>query len=135
MSKANLYSGAGVFSKRSRTGQSKSIQSDSPQHTSLLSVPDPTPAFEPLFDSVEAARRVDIHPKTLVRMARRGQINGIRFGRLWRFRLSDLQQFVDAHSCATNVSSGRTLFSASNSWHNARQPSVPSKQEEYVSKD
>jgi excisionase family DNA binding protein len=31
-------------------------------------------------------------------MARRGEINGVRFGKLWRFRLSDLQQYVDSHS-------------------------------------
>jgi excisionase family DNA binding protein len=100
-----------------------------------LSRPDSTPMFEPLFDSVEAARLVNIHPKTVIRMARRGQINGVRFGRLWRFRLSDLQQFVDSHSGTEGDGSARPLLSRPNSWHNSRQPSVPSKQEEYVSKE
>jgi excisionase family DNA binding protein len=103
MSKDNVYSGTASFSKRSRTGRSKNVQSHSPKPGNSRSSPDSTSVFEPLFDSVEAARLVRIHPKTVVRMARRGQINGIRFGKLWRFRLSDLQQYVDTHSRTTDV--------------------------------
>jgi excisionase family DNA binding protein len=103
MSKDNVYSGTASFSKRSRTGRSKNVQSHSPKPSNSRSSPDSTSMFEPLFDSVEAARLVRIHPKTVVRMARRGQINGVRFGKLWRFRLSDLQQYVDTHSRTTDV--------------------------------
>ena len=52
--------------------------------------------FEPLLDSDEAADLLRIHPKTLQRMARNGQIQGIQVGKLWRFRASDLEVWVKA---------------------------------------
>jgi len=51
-------------------------------------------AFEPLLDSEEAAALLKIHPKTLQRMARRGEIPGIQIGKLWRFRASELARWV-----------------------------------------
>jgi excisionase family DNA binding protein len=51
--------------------------------------------FEPLLDSDEAAALLKIHPKTLQRMARRGEITGIHVGKLWRFRASDLYQWIN----------------------------------------
>jgi excisionase family DNA binding protein len=50
--------------------------------------------FEPLLDSDEAAQLLRIHPKTLQRMARNGQILGIQVGKLWRFRASDLEGWI-----------------------------------------
>lgn len=50
--------------------------------------------FEPLLDRVEAAQLLRIHPKTLQRMAREGQISGIQIGKLWRFRASDLEAWL-----------------------------------------
>jgi excisionase family DNA binding protein len=50
--------------------------------------------FEPLLDSDEAAQLLRIHPKTLQRMARNGQIHGIQVGKLWRFRASDLEGWI-----------------------------------------
>jgi len=47
-------------------------------------------AFEPALTSEEAARLLNIHPKTLLRMARKGQVPGHRIGDLWRFRASEL---------------------------------------------
>jgi len=47
-------------------------------------------AFEPTLTSEEAARLLNIHPKTLQRMARRGQVPARRIGDLWRFRASEL---------------------------------------------
>ncbi|MCU1242848.1 MAG: hypothetical protein JWO71_3574 [Candidatus Acidoferrum typicum] len=52
-------------------------------------------AFEPLLDSAEAASLLRIHPKTLQRMARNGEIAGIQIGRLWRFRASVLNSWLD----------------------------------------
>jgi excisionase family DNA binding protein len=52
-------------------------------------------SFEPLLDSEEAAALLKIHPKTLQRMARHGEIPGIQIGKLWRFRASDLAQWVE----------------------------------------
>lgn len=72
-----------------------SIQS---QHIATGSRQEPrstTSAFEPLLDSVEAARLLRIHPKTLQRMARQGQIVGIQVGKLWRFRASDIEAWVN----------------------------------------
>lgn len=47
-------------------------------------------SFEPLLDSDRAAEIVQVHPKTLQRYARNGIVRGIRIGKLWRFRASDL---------------------------------------------
>lgn len=54
----------------------------------------PDPSFEPLLDSIEAAALLRIHPKTLQRMARNGEIAGIQIGRLWRFRASVLNSWL-----------------------------------------
>jgi excisionase family DNA binding protein len=49
--------------------------------------------FEPLLDSIEAAALLRIHPKTL-QMARRGEIQGRHVGKCWRFRASDLNEWL-----------------------------------------
>lgn len=60
---------------------------------------------ECLLTSKQAADVLQIHPKTLQRYARRGTIPGIRIGDLWRFRASDLDQWIgegvssERHSC------------------------------------
>ncbi len=51
--------------------------------------------FEPLLDSEEAAALLRIHPKTLQRLARRGEIVAIQIGKLWRFRASALNAWLD----------------------------------------
>ena len=45
-------------------------------------------SFEQLLDSDEAAALLRIHPKTLQKMARNGEISGVQIGRVWRFRAS-----------------------------------------------
>jgi excisionase family DNA binding protein len=45
---------------------------------------------ERLLDSTEAAQLLRIHPKTLQRMARKGQIPAMQIGKLWRFSGSAL---------------------------------------------
>ncbi len=63
--------------------------------------------FEPLMDCREAARLLQIHPKTVLKMARAGELPGIRFGKLWRFRTSDLDAWLgsrvicDHHLCCS----------------------------------
>jgi excisionase family DNA binding protein len=52
------------------------------------------PSFEPLIDTDQAAALLKIHPKTLQRMARRGEVRGYQLGKLWRFRASDLVKSV-----------------------------------------
>ena len=76
-----------------RTGQVGTIMiPPSPGSTFL-----PRSEYRPerLLDSVEAAAILGTHPKTLQRMARSGQIRGIRVGRLWRFRRSDIDEWIE----------------------------------------
>jgi excisionase family DNA binding protein len=67
-------------------------------------------SFEPLLDSQEAAKLLDIHPKTLVQMARRGEIPAVRIGKFWRFRASVLDSWVrSAVDCRTTRTYRETL--------------------------
>ncbi len=50
---------------------------------------------ELLLDSHEAAAVLGVHPRTLQRMAQRGQIAGVQVGKLWRFRPSSLSNWID----------------------------------------
>ena len=50
--------------------------------------------FEPLLDSEEAAALLKIHPKTLQKLARNGEVSAIHIGKLWRFRASALDEWV-----------------------------------------
>ena len=58
-------------------------------------VTQPVPHFERFLDSHQAAELLQIHPKTLQRLARRGEIRAMRIGKLWRFRTSDLDVWVE----------------------------------------
>jgi excisionase family DNA binding protein len=53
-----------------------------------------TDIFEPLLDSQQAAELMRLHPETLKRRARRGEIPGLKFGKVWRFRASALEAYV-----------------------------------------
>jgi excisionase family DNA binding protein len=65
----------------------------------------PKIAFERVLNSEEAAALLQIHPKTLQRMARQGAIPAFRIGDLWRFRASALDEWLRSvvsskgHSC------------------------------------
>jgi len=52
------------------------------------------PQFEPLLSAEEAAPLLAIHPKTLVKMARAGDLPALRIGKHWRFRASLLDIYV-----------------------------------------
>jgi excisionase family DNA binding protein len=70
-------------------------------HTAARSVPVNAPHaqsdgnFEPLLDVIEAARLLRIHPKTLRVKARRGIIPAVQIGRVWRFRVSTLNRWLE----------------------------------------
>lgn len=51
--------------------------------------------IEPLLDSHKAAAMLDVHPRTLQRMVQRGQIAGVQVGKLWRFRASAIDAWID----------------------------------------
>lgn len=57
--------------------------------------------FEPLLDSVQAAELLRIHPKTLQRMARNGEIVATQIGKLWRFRASELNSWLKSKKRAS----------------------------------
>ncbi len=50
--------------------------------------------FEPLLNSQEAATLLQIHPKTLQKLARDGEVPSHRIGDLWRFRASELDRWL-----------------------------------------
>jgi excisionase family DNA binding protein len=55
--------------------------------------------FEPLLDDERAAEFLGgIHPKTLQRMARRGEVPAYRVGRFWRYRASELDDWLRVKS-------------------------------------
>ena len=64
-----------------------------------IAVPNRPPASEvfvpePLLDTDEAAAIMRIHPKTLQKLARRGVIRAIQIGKVWRFRASTLEEWI-----------------------------------------
>jgi len=56
----------------------------------MFDSPQPPRVLERLLDSAQAAAIIKVHPKTLQRYARHGIVVGLRVGKLWRFRASDL---------------------------------------------
>jgi len=50
--------------------------------------------FEALINTNEAAVLLGIHPKTLQHMARNGRVPGIRVGKYWRFRKSEIDHWL-----------------------------------------
>src|ERR1700679_1565769 len=60
-------------------------------------IPRPNPdseRFEPLLDSSAAARLLQIHPKTLQKLARFGRVPAHNVCGLWRFRASELDDWL-----------------------------------------
>lgn len=55
---------------------------------------------ETLMTSLQAAQLLGVHPRTLQRMVRRGEINGVRVGKLWRFVPSAIRDWVQEHNIA-----------------------------------
>jgi len=61
---------------------------------SIFDLPSREQAVEAIWNSDQAARYLRISPRTLTRMARRGEIPSIQIGRLWRFRRADLDDWL-----------------------------------------
>jgi excisionase family DNA binding protein len=55
------------------------------------------PGAAPLFDINQAASFLGVHPRTLQRMVLRGEISGLRVGKLWRFVPSVLTAWTTFH--------------------------------------
>jgi excisionase family DNA binding protein len=69
-------------------------------HSELQETSAPAVYFERLLDSTEAAALLRIHPKTLQRLARNGEIAGLQIGKLWRFRASVLNSWLSRKASA-----------------------------------
>ncbi|MGO9084576.1 MAG: helix-turn-helix domain-containing protein [Candidatus Sulfotelmatobacter sp.] len=55
--------------------------------------------YEPLLNDAEAATFLGgLHPKTVQRMARRGEIPSYRVGKYWRYRASELNTWLMVQS-------------------------------------
>jgi excisionase family DNA binding protein len=54
--------------------------------------------FEALVHADKIGQLLGIHPKTVLRMARAGNLPAIRIGRYWRFRRSDLDDWLKSKS-------------------------------------
>ena len=64
--------------------------------TSERSLPMPgRSGIEPLLNSNIAAAMLGVHPRTLQRMVLRGQIVGVQVGKLWRFRASAIDEWIE----------------------------------------
>jgi excisionase family DNA binding protein len=50
--------------------------------------------FEPLYDARDVALRCKVSEKSLQRWARDGKIPAIKFGKLWRFRKSAIEEWM-----------------------------------------
>jgi excisionase family DNA binding protein len=60
--------------------------------------------FERVLNTEEAAALLQIHPKTLQRMARQGVVPAFRIGDLWRFRASSLDEWLRSRLCSKSHS-------------------------------
>ncbi len=65
-------------------------------HTILKKPPSSVAPFVPerLLDSDEAAAIMNCHPKTLQKLARKGVVRGVHVGKLWRFRASVIEEWI-----------------------------------------
>jgi len=54
--------------------------------------------FEPLLSDVEAGQLLGLHPKTIQKLARSGEIPAVHLGRYWRYRATSLNAWVELHS-------------------------------------
>jgi excisionase family DNA binding protein len=41
-----------------------------------------------------------VHPRTLQRLVHRGEIRAVHVGKLWRFRASAIEEWIDKLNCA-----------------------------------
>lgn len=51
-------------------------------------------SFEALLDSEQAGALLHVHEKTVIRWARQRKLPSMRLGKLWRFRASQLDEWL-----------------------------------------
>jgi excisionase family DNA binding protein len=52
--------------------------------------------LEPLLTSEQVGQILGIHPKVVERMAKRGELPGLKVGEFWRYRASSLDGWIDS---------------------------------------
>lgn len=55
----------------------------------------PKVSREPLISSNQAAAMLKVHPRTVRRLVRCGKIAAVQVGKLWRFKSSTLEAWID----------------------------------------
>jgi excisionase family DNA binding protein len=70
-------------------------------------------ALEPVWDCNQTARFLGLHPKTVKRMARAGEIPGCRLGRRWIFRPSELDALLRARVSSSAKDNSRRNYERS----------------------
>src|SRR5579875_3017381 len=89
-----------VCSNRNNLHREVPMSSELPEHTDSNMPPKRPPASaaapipERLLDSDEAASIMKVHPKTLQKLARKGIVRGVHVGKLWRFRASTIEEWI-----------------------------------------
>lgn len=74
----------------------KSQHSTRRQEQTPSSEPQPLPVLSSFMTVEDVAEMLRINKSTVYRMAKAGRIPATRVGRQWRFRLSALEDFLDA---------------------------------------
>ena len=59
--------------------------------------------FEPLLKPKEAAELLRVNQVTLLRLVRKGQFPAVQIGKLWRFRISDLNAWINSEVAPKTV--------------------------------
>ena len=50
---------------------------------------------EALMDTSQVARYLNMHPKTITSMVERNELKAYKVGRHWRYRKSDIDEFLE----------------------------------------
>ena len=48
-----------------------------------------------VLDAKEVAQLLKVHQRTVIRLAERGELPAFRVGDLWRFRRTDVEEFIN----------------------------------------
>jgi len=59
-----------------------------------------TVELQTLYDVHEVARKCKVSEKSLHKMARSGRIPAVKFGKLWRFRKSTIDAWLDSKTAS-----------------------------------
>jgi excisionase family DNA binding protein len=60
-------------------------------------------AFEPLLDTQQAGELMHLHPESVKRLARTGEIVTAKMGGVWRFRVSTLEAYMQKITAKTQA--------------------------------